>query len=75
MNQTLQKEFDFFERNKEEFSKKYNGEYIGIKDEKVIVHNINENEVIRQMEERYKLGTFIVQSTSLNPKIIQRIFF
>lgn len=61
MTSPLQKEFEYFLAHKKELLEKYNGQFIVIRDHKVIGAYRNELEAVTETRQRYELGTFLVQ--------------
>ncbi len=57
----LEKEFNYYLQNQEEFVKLYNGKYIVIKDNELRGVYDTELEAIRETSKKYEFGTFLVQ--------------
>ncbi|MGD1047611.1 MAG: DUF5678 domain-containing protein [Candidatus Krumholzibacteriaceae bacterium] len=57
----LKKEFEFFLKNHDNLLKEYQGQYIVIKDEKVIGAFASEAQAIEETVKQHPLGSFLVQ--------------
>lgn len=60
----LEKDFDFYLAHQEEFVKKYNGQYIVIKNGQVLGAYSSDIEAITETSKNHDLGTFLVQYCS-----------
>lgn len=60
----LDKEYEFFKKNKEELLKKYKSLYIVIKDEKVVGSYKTQSEALKKSAQIFELGTFLIQKIS-----------
>jgi len=58
---SLEKEFKYYVENQAELTKKYNGKYIVIKNQRVIGVFESEVEAVEKTAAEHKLGTFLVQ--------------
>lgn len=58
---TLDKEFQFYLANKDEFLEKYEGKFLVIRGEEVIGVFDDKVEAIDKTREKFPLGTFLVQ--------------
>lgn len=70
----LEKEFNFFEKNKTELVKKYKDKYIVIKNCKILGVYNSLVEAIRETSKHEKLGTFLVQKCSESDKFYTQTF-
>ena len=61
MSKPLEKEFKYYIKNQNRLVKKYNGEVIVIKNEKVIGVYDSEAEAVKETSKKETLGTFLVQ--------------
>ena len=61
MASPLEKEFEYYLKNQEEFVKKYNGRVLVIKNCAVIGVYDSDQEAIEETTKEHKLGTFLVQ--------------
>ncbi len=57
---TLQKEFNYYIKNRDEFVKNYEGRYLVIKDEQILGVYDARGEAIKETMKEYELGTFMV---------------
>ena len=57
----LIREFEYYLANQDELVKQYNGNFIVIKDRKVIGHYGSQNIAISETQKTHELGTFLVQ--------------
>lgn len=57
----LEKEFQYYLDHQDELVKQYNGQFIVIKDCKVVGAHDSELEAVEKASEKYELGTFLVQ--------------
>jgi hypothetical protein len=57
----LEKEFKYYLENQQELVKKYNGKYLVIRDNDVIGAYDKESDALFKSEEKYPLGTFLIQ--------------
>ena len=57
----LEREFNYYLQNQDEFVNKYNGKYIVIKENDVIGVFDSEFEAVKETSKKYELGTFLVQ--------------
>jgi len=76
MNEQLQKEFEYFLKNRDEFSKKHKGktlvisnkEVVGIYDDKASAYNAALSIL------KLKPGSFIIQEASSDPSSYMQVF-
>lgn len=68
----LEKEYNYFKKNKEKLIKEYPNKYVVIKAEKIIGVYDNENKAIEETLKDHKLGTFLVQKCSENSDQVMR---
>ncbi len=61
MIEQLKKEFEYYIAHQDELVKQYNGKVLVIKDYQVVGAYDSEIEAIRKSQEKYELGTFLVQ--------------
>ena len=67
----LDKEFMYYEKNKEDLNKKYNNKYIVIKNENIIgVYNSHED-AVKESIKTEELGTFLVQHCCKDEQILR----
>ena len=64
----LQKEFDYYLANQDELVKKYNGLVVVIIGEEVVDDYENFDQAYFRSEEKYQLGTFLLQKCSPGEK-------
>lgn len=57
----LEKEFQYYLKNQQELVKKYNGEFIVIKNETVIGHYTNPEDALTETQKEHSIGTFLIQ--------------
>lgn len=56
----LEKEYAFFEKNRENFVKQHKDEYVLIKDEEIIGFFKDRQKALEEASKKYKLGTFLI---------------
>ena len=61
MASPLEKEFEYYLKNQEQFVKQYNGRVLVIKDCAVIGVYDSDQEAIEETTKEHELGTFLVQ--------------
>ena len=74
LDRKLDRDFDYFLENHEALVKKYNGKFVVIKDQQVIGAYDDANEAIKATTKKHKLGTFLVQECSEDPRSIHQTF-
>lgn len=57
----LEKDFQYFLKNKKELVEKYNGKFIVIKNQQIIGVYGSEVEAVTETEKEHTLGSFLVQ--------------
>ncbi len=57
----LEKEFQFYKAHQKELLEKYEGRYLVIKGEEVVGDYGSEIEAYERAQEKYALGTFLIQ--------------
>lgn len=57
----LENEFKYYIENQTELVKKYNGEFIVIKNQQVIGHYTTSEQALNETQKKYELGTFLIQ--------------
>jgi len=57
----LKKEFQYYLEHQDELVEKYNGQFVVIKNNKVIGSYDNEMDAVRQTVKEHELGTFLIQ--------------
>lgn len=62
MSENLEKEFEYYLKNKKDFLSKYKGKVIVIKNQQVIGEYDSELEAIEKTTNKHKIGSFLVQS-------------
>jgi hypothetical protein len=68
MKKSMERDFNFFVSNHEDFVKKYNGKYVVIKNKKVLGAYDDMMEAVNKTMTQEKLGTFIVQMVAPGPE-------
>ena len=68
MPSVLQREFDYYLDHQNEFVKTFSGRYLLIRNEQIIGDYDSLIEAVYAGEERFALGTFLVQRCSLGPE-------
>ena len=71
---TLQKEFNYYIKNREEFVKNHEGKFLVIKDEQVLGVYGTRSEAIQETMETHNLGTFMVHFVRSGDDDIKRTF-
>jgi len=61
MSKSLEKEFEYYLENQDEFVRRYKGKILVIKNRKVIGSYNTELEAVEKTSEKEELGTFLVQ--------------
>jgi hypothetical protein len=61
MESVLKKEFEYYLANQDELVRKYNGQYIAIKNREVIGVFDDESTAVAETAKKHQLGTFLVQ--------------
>jgi len=61
MSESLEKEFDYYIENQDQFVEKYNGKVIVLKDNQVIGVYGSEAEAVKETSKKHEIGTFLVQ--------------
>jgi hypothetical protein len=74
MSKPLEKEFKYYLDNQDELVKKYNGNFIVIKNQKVIGAFRTELEAIKKTSQKEKLGTFLIQKCEPGSDSYSQIF-
>lgn len=62
----LEKEYEFFQKNKKEFKKKYLGKFIVIKNEEIIGVYSSSGEALKETSKNHAMGTFLIQEVVEN---------
>lgn len=71
----LDKEYNYFKKNKARLLKQYANKFIVIKGEQVVGHYDSQEEALKESSQKYKLGTFLIQKVSSSADdTIQRFF-
>ena len=71
---TLQKEFNYYIKNREELVKNYEGKYLVIKDEQILGVYDTQRQAIKETMKDYELGTFMVHLVKPGDDDIKRTF-
>ena len=69
---TLDREFEFYQDNKERFLSEYQGKFIVIKGEEVIGVFEDQMEAVEETRKKHQLGTFMVKEVVENDTITFR---
>ena len=70
----IDKEYEYYKKNKAELLKKYNDKYVAIKNGKVVMHGDDKIELVKKMiAKKHKLGDFLVHLVSRDSDVIYRI--
>jgi len=64
----LEKEFEYYLGNQDKLVKKYNGRFIVIVDENVVGDYESMEQAYFRSQEKYQLGTFLIQKCSAGDK-------
>ena len=75
MKDSLQKAFQYYLDHQENLVKKYNGQFIVIKDDKVIGSYDNELEAVEVTSKEFEIGTFLVQFVSPGDSAYTQSFY
>lgn len=71
---TLKDEFQYYLDHQSELVEKYDGEYIGIRDNVVLGAYKTREEALRQLSKKYELGTFLIQLVGSGEENYTRTF-
>ncbi len=71
----LEKEFDYYLKNKQILIKDYLNKFIVIMDERVVGSYASQEEALKEASKNHKLGTFLIQKVSDNEEDITQRFF
>lgn len=71
----LEKEYDYFLKNKEALLQKYKDQFIVIMGEQVVGNYLSQEEALREASSKYALGTFLIQKVSNNKEDVTQRFF
>jgi len=71
----LEKEYDYFIRNKETLLKDYAGKFVVIVGEEIVGSYPRQEDALKEASQKYPLGTFLIQKVSDNPDDITQRFF
>lgn len=71
----LEKEYNYFLKNKEALLKKYENKFIVIVDEGVVGGFDTQEAALRYASKEYKLGTFLIQRVSMDEEDISQKFY
>lgn len=67
-NINLESEFDYYLNNQEDFARQYEGKVFVIKGQKIIGIYESKTEALTETIKKHKLGTFLIQLCSTDPK-------
>ncbi len=70
----LEKEYEFYQTNKDEFVKKYIGKFIVIKNDAVIGVYTSPIEALRESVKTNEMGTFLIQEIKGNDEPVIRFY-
>ena len=71
----LSKEYEFYKSNKKKLQKKYNNQFIALKNGKVVASGSDKKKVVKEMlDKKHKLGGFLVHLVSDDSDIVQRYY-
>ena len=62
----LEKEYEFFQKNKKIFKEKYLGKFIVIKNEEVIGVYLTVSEALEKTSKKHEIGSFLIQEVAEN---------
>ena len=71
----LEKEYDYFLKNKQTILKDYGNKFIVIVGEQVVGNYESQEEALKESSQKYTLGTFLIQKVSDKPEDITQRFF
>lgn len=71
----LEKEYNYFLKNKETLLQKYQDWFIVIIGEQVVGNYLSQEEALRESSSKYALGTFLIQKVSTNQEDVTQRFF
>lgn len=71
----LEKEFEYYLKNKDEILAKYNNKYIVIIGEQVIEQYETQEEALKDTVAKHKIGSFLIQKVSKNEDDTTARFF
>jgi len=57
----LEKEFEFYQKNKEEILKSHLGKFVVIKDQKIQGSYNSREDALAKGKEKFKMGSFLIQ--------------
>lgn len=70
----LDKEYEFYQKNKDEFVKKYIGKFIVIKNDKIIGVYDSQVDALKESVKTNDLGTFLIQEIKGNDEPVIRFY-
>ena len=71
---SLDDEFEYYLQNQQNLAKEYEGKVLVIKDHKVIGVHESKGEALNEAVKKNKLGTFLIQVCSSDPKSVTQTF-
>ena len=71
----LEKEYNYFLKNKDSLLKNYEGKFIVIVGEKIVENFDTQEEALREASKKYELGSFLIQKVSKGKEDIEQRFF
>ncbi len=75
MSDQLSKEYEYYKSHKEKLQKKYNNQFIALKNCKVVISGSDKEKVVKEMLSKgHKLGEFLVHLVSDDSEIVQRYY-
>lgn len=71
----LEKEYDYFLKNKETMLREYENKFIVIVGEQVVGSYASQDEALKESSQKYAIGTFLIQKISNKQEDITQRFF
>lgn len=72
---SLEKEYNYFLKNKESLLKKYENKFIVIVGEDIIESFDSQDDALREASKKYSLGSFLIQKVSKGEEDVSQKFF
>ena len=73
-NDNLEKEFQYFLDHQDELARQYGGEFLIIKNQRVIGVYDTEVEAFTETQKQHELGTFLIQECRAGSKVYTQTF-
>lgn len=70
MMELLSREFEFYQRNKDDLLARYRGKYIAVVDESVVGSYDTYQEAVTNTAKQYKPGTFFIQRVTAKDEVV-----